>query len=124
MKCQKCRFDNPMDAKFCIECGSLMEFHCPKCEAITPAAGKFCMRCGHNLPMTSDIASIDFSQPKSYTPKFIADKILTNRGSIEGERKLVTVFFADVVGLHLDIHEIRSRRSSPDYGWNVQNHVG
>ena len=40
--------------------------------------------------------SIDYSKPKSYTPKFLADKILTTRSSIEGERKLVTVLFADV----------------------------
>jgi class 3 adenylate cyclase len=39
---------------------------------------------------------IDFNQPQSYTPKFLADKILTTRSSIEGERKLVTVLFADV----------------------------
>jgi class 3 adenylate cyclase len=29
-------------------------------------------------------------------PKFLADKILTTRSSIEGERKIVTVLFADV----------------------------
>jgi class 3 adenylate cyclase/tetratricopeptide (TPR) repeat protein len=39
---------------------------------------------------------IDYTQPQSYTPKFLADKILTTRSSIEGERKLVTVLFADV----------------------------
>ncbi len=39
---------------------------------------------------------VDYSQPQSYTPKFLADKILTTRSSIEGERKLVTVLFADV----------------------------
>jgi len=39
---------------------------------------------------------VDYSQPQTYTPKFLADKILTTRGSIEGERKLVTVLFADV----------------------------
>ena len=38
----------------------------------------------------------DYSKPHSYTPKFLADKILTSRSSIEGERKLVTVLFADV----------------------------
>ena len=38
----------------------------------------------------------DYSKPQSYTPKFLADKILTSRSSIEGERKLVTVLFADV----------------------------
>jgi class 3 adenylate cyclase len=40
--------------------------------------------------------AIDYSKPESYTPKSLADKILTTRGSVEGERKLVTVFFADV----------------------------
>jgi class 3 adenylate cyclase/predicted ATPase len=39
---------------------------------------------------------IDYSEPQSYTPKYLADKILTIRSSIEGERKLVTVLFADV----------------------------
>ena len=34
--------------------------------------------------------------PSSYTPKFLAEKILTTRSSVEGERKLVTVLFADV----------------------------
>ena len=34
--------------------------------------------------------------PHSYTPKFLAEKILTTRSSVEGERKLVTVLFADV----------------------------
>jgi class 3 adenylate cyclase/tetratricopeptide (TPR) repeat protein len=54
------------------------------------------MQCGLTLYLPSEIDSIDYSKPKSYTPKFIVDKILTSRGSIEGERKLVTVFFADV----------------------------
>ena len=39
---------------------------------------------------------LDYSHPQSYTPKFLAEKILTTRISIEGERKLVTVLFADV----------------------------
>ena len=46
-------------------------------------------------PVEESVA-IDYSKPKSYTPKSLADKILTTRSSIEGERKLVTVFFADV----------------------------
>jgi class 3 adenylate cyclase/tetratricopeptide (TPR) repeat protein len=41
-------------------------------------------------------AAIDYSKPESYTPKSLADKILTTRSSIEGERKLVTVFVAGV----------------------------
>lgn len=45
---------------------------------------------------SKEAPSIDYSQPQSYTPKHLADKILTTRSSIEGERKLVTVLFADV----------------------------
>ena len=93
MKCPNCQHENPDEAKFCIKCGKPMEFHCPKCGAKTPVSGDFCMECGHPL---KEIPPIDYSEPQSYTPKFLADKILTTRSSIEGERKLVTVFFADV----------------------------
>ncbi|MCP4668030.1 MAG: AAA family ATPase, partial [Deltaproteobacteria bacterium] len=43
-----------------------------------------------------EASAIDYNEPQSYTPKHLADKILTSRSSIEGERKLVTVLFADV----------------------------
>jgi len=36
--------------------------------------------------------------PRAYTPKHLADKILTSRAVLEGERKQVTVLFADVKG--------------------------
>jgi class 3 adenylate cyclase len=49
-----------------------------------------------DLRKPKEAASIDYAEPQSYTPKFLADKILTSRSSIEGERKLVTVLFADV----------------------------
>jgi ribosomal protein L40E len=96
MKCPKCNAENPEEAKFCIKCGKPMEFHCPKCGAITPVIGDFCMSCGHQLKQPKEAPPIDYNQPQSYTPKFLADKILTTRSSIEGERKLVTVLFADV----------------------------
>jgi len=96
MKCPKCQTDNPEEADFCIECGNPIEFHCPKCRAKTPHQGKFCMKCGHNLAEPKEALPIDYSEPQSYTPKFLADKILNSRSAIEGERKLVTVLFADV----------------------------
>jgi class 3 adenylate cyclase len=73
-----------------------MELHCPNCGAITLATGKFCQECAYDLSKAKETLHIDYSEPQSYTPKFLADKILTNRSSIEGERKLVTVLFADV----------------------------
>ena len=96
MRCPKCLFENPEEAKFCIECAAPMEFHCPNCGAITPATGKFCMDCAHELKASVAASPVDYAKPQSYTPKFLADKILTIRSSIEGERKLVTVLFADV----------------------------
>ena len=36
--------------------------------------------------------------PRSYTPQHLAEKILTSRSALEGERKQVTVLFADVKG--------------------------
>ena len=98
MKCSRCQSDNPHEAKFCTECGAPMEFHCPKCGAITPATGKFCKECGCELQESKLSAAIDYSQPLSYTPKHLAEKILAARTTIEGERKQVTVLFADVKG--------------------------
>jgi class 3 adenylate cyclase/tetratricopeptide (TPR) repeat protein len=96
MKCSSCQCDNPEEARFCSECGKPMEFHCPSCGALTPAKGKFCIKCGQNLQGSKKSEPVDYSEPQSYTPKYLADKIFTARSSVEGERKLVTVFFADV----------------------------
>jgi class 3 adenylate cyclase/predicted ATPase len=71
---------------------------CPKCAAEILPDDKYCGECGYDLRGSEEPAPIDYSEPQSYTPKFLADKILTTRSSIEGERKLVTVLFADVAG--------------------------
>ncbi|UCF95634.1 MAG: zinc ribbon domain-containing protein, partial [Desulfobacterales bacterium] len=96
MKCPKCRFENPKGMKFCVECGSKLETICPKCGFGNSPSFKFCGECGYDLREPEKAPAVDYSQPQSYTPKFLADKILTSRSSIEGERKLVTVLFADV----------------------------
>jgi len=96
MKCPNCQFENPQESNFCIECGSRLELQCPQCGNVLPYAGKFCNKCGHDLKKSAEASLIDYSEPQSYTPKFLADKILTTRSTIEGERKLVTVLFADV----------------------------
>jgi class 3 adenylate cyclase/tetratricopeptide (TPR) repeat protein len=96
MKCPKCQFENREGVKFCEECGANFELRCPNCTASIQLGRKFCGECGFKLTEPSETPSIDYSEPQSYTPKFLADKILTSRSSIEGERKLVTVLFADV----------------------------
>ena len=104
MKCTKCQFENLDKAKFCIECGSPVEFHCPRCGAITPINGKFCMECGNNLsqPEATPTPDISFEEKiekiQKYLPEGIAEKILAQRDRIEGERKQVTVMFCDMQG--------------------------
>ena len=96
MKCPKCQFENREGAKFCKECGIKLELLCPFCDHPYQQGSKFCDECGHDLRELTETPPLDYSQPQSYTPKHLKDKILTTRSSIEGERKLVTVFFADV----------------------------
>ena len=96
MKCPKCQFDNREGVNFCEQCGAKMELICPNCKAKIPLEREFCGQCGLDLRKPTEAPPIDFNQPQSYTPKFLAEKILNNRSSIEGERKLVTVLFADV----------------------------
>jgi class 3 adenylate cyclase/tetratricopeptide (TPR) repeat protein len=95
MKCPKCESDNREGIRFCEECGAKLELECPACKAKIPLGKKFCGECGHDLTKPVEAPVINYSEPQSYTPKFLADKILTTRSSIEGERKLVTVLFAD-----------------------------
>jgi len=93
VKCPKCRSENRADARFCDQCGAKIEMACPACGKTNPPGNRFCDGCGQ--PLITPTPPLDYSQPHSYTPKFLADKILTTRSSIEGERKLVTVLFAD-----------------------------
>ena len=96
MDCPGCGFDNKPNKKFCTKCGAKLLVKCLKCGSEAEQADDFCGECGHDLREPAEATPIDYSQPQSYTPKYLAEKILTTRSSIEGERKLVTVLFADV----------------------------
>ena len=96
MKCLNCQFENREGARFCGECGHEFEVTCPECGINNRAENKFCDACGYDLRKAEKVTSVYYAEPQSYTPKFLADNILTTPSSIEGERKLVTVLFADV----------------------------
>src|SRR5918996_5959708 len=96
MKCPRCQHDNPSGMKFCGECGSRLESVCAACGAANAAENKFCGQCGASL--VEALTSTKFGSPKTYTPKHLAEKILTSKSALEGERKQVTVLFADMKG--------------------------
>jgi class 3 adenylate cyclase/tetratricopeptide (TPR) repeat protein len=99
VQCGQCRQDNPPGAKFCSGCGARLAAVCPTCSHPNVPGSRFCNECGHAMPATSAGAGGPVpASPQAYTPRYLAEKILTSRHALEGERKQVTVLFADVKG--------------------------
>src|SRR5262245_46863029 len=114
MICLACHSANKDDAWFCEQCGQPLHITCPGCGSPTTSDARFCRHCGQPLlpsPSATPIAaatalspprppSLDerLDQLQRYLPAHLADKILANRGRLAGERKLVTVLFADIAG--------------------------
>jgi class 3 adenylate cyclase/tetratricopeptide (TPR) repeat protein len=96
MKCSRCQHENPPALKFCGECGARLAAVCASCGAANAPEQKFCGECGSKL--SADTAKAKLAAPDSYTPKHLAEKILTSKAALEGERKQVTVLFADLKG--------------------------
>src|SRR5262249_51121919 len=62
---------------------------------------KFCSACAHPTGSTStstDPATPRLTSPETYTPKYLAERILGSKAALEGERKQVTILFADLKG--------------------------
>jgi len=96
MKCPRCQQENPPQAKFCLECAAPLALRCANCGTQLPAGAKFCFECA--TPVSAPGSAPRFASPESYTPKHLAAKILTSKSALEGERKQVTVLFADLKG--------------------------
>jgi len=92
MRCPACQAENPGGARFCEECGVRLSPTCPHCRAEVSPGKSFCWSCGGQLaaPVTDRVPS-----PVAYTPKHLAERILTSKAALEGERKKITVLFAD-----------------------------
>jgi class 3 adenylate cyclase/tetratricopeptide (TPR) repeat protein len=92
MDCPGCGRPNPSNARFCGNCAAplLVEWRCSDCGAENPGGQRFCNACGE--------AAAEPADPRSHVPEHLAEKILAGRSTLEGERKHVTVLFADVMG--------------------------
>jgi len=96
MLCRSCSHDNRETASFCDQCGAALVDVCPSCGAQLRRAALFCGSCGHRVVEPSKrVPALD---PLTYTPPHLAEKILRDRAALEGERRTVTVLFADAVG--------------------------
>src|SRR5215475_7107216 len=117
LQCPKCGTTNRRQAKFCEECGTSLTLSCPSCGAVVKADKRFCGDCGiplnsHQAPRQPQNAAISsqwpvinpqslppgLQSPVNYTPAHLAQRILASKAIIEGERKLITILFADIKG--------------------------
>jgi class 3 adenylate cyclase/tetratricopeptide (TPR) repeat protein len=98
MKCPRCQQENRPGAKFCEECAAPLARACVNCGAQLSATAKFCSECAHPAGPAAAPAPQRFGAPEAYTPKHLAERIINSKAALEGERKQVTVLFADLKG--------------------------
>src|SRR5512139_2019495 len=98
MKCPRCQHENRPGAKFCEECAAPLVRGCTNCGAQLSPTAKFCSECAHPAGQAIPLVSQRFGAPEAYTPKHLAERILNSKAALEGERKQVTVLFADLKG--------------------------
>ena len=107
MECPQCQRSNESDARFCEDCGSKLSASCRSCGRELKSAARFCPGCGESVvARAAEAVQAAADRPaarqaptsRSGIAKHLADRILVTRSALEGERKQVTVLFADVKG--------------------------
>jgi hypothetical protein len=113
MKCSKCQTENPDARKFCRECGEKLLILCPKCQFENLPGDKFCGECGHQLslsvkPISKELSfDVKLQKIQKYLPSGLTERILSQRGKIEGERRQFTIMFADMQGFIPLVEKLR-----------------
>jgi ribosomal protein L40E len=98
MRCSKCGAGNPLVNNFCVQCGNALTPRCGKCGAENDPASNFCGKCG--TPLAKEATLISVTPPPAESPsgvRLVADQSDPSP-TTEGERKTVTVLFADIKG--------------------------
>ncbi len=100
MQCASCGYENAADARFCGDCGEPLSVavECPSCSASNPSGQKFCNACGSDLGPVTEHADAATAERSAVPPDHLATKIRAGAAAMAGERKQVTVLFADVIG--------------------------
>ena len=83
--CPNCQHNNPLNAKFCNNCGDKLQNICSSCSTLNEPNSKFCMECGQSLK----------KQETKRNAKVIAEAPKYPRAA---ERRQLTILFCDLVG--------------------------
>jgi class 3 adenylate cyclase/tetratricopeptide (TPR) repeat protein len=95
VKCPRCGGENRVGVRFCEECGTRLTLACAKCGADVPPEKRYCGACGASIAAP---ATTRYRSPQEYLPRHLVEKIHLSRDLLQGERKRVTVLFADLKG--------------------------
>ncbi|MBW2196318.1 MAG: AAA family ATPase [Deltaproteobacteria bacterium] len=114
MKCSSCQFNNPEGMNFCGKCGSFLTVACPSCGHLNPVGSEFCELCNEKIACTDVVPAYAKRSALEYTPRFLLERAFKYKSAMIGERKLVSVLFADVADFTTiaekldpeDVHEI------------------
>jgi hypothetical protein len=119
MQCPRCQHENSPRAKFCEQCATPLVQTCSNCGTQLSPTARFCPECA--CPVDVVAAPPRFASPEAFTPKHLVEKILTSKGALEGERKQVTVLFADLKGS--DRPTINGQRLLSEEFISVEQHI-
>jgi class 3 adenylate cyclase len=105
MKCSDCQTENPAGAHFCLSCGAPLARQCSNCRAELPTGARFCMHCGQATRASSASDEARLARLAATAPDPLARKVRA-ADQLAGERRIVTVLFADVVGSTALAHQV------------------
>ena len=96
--CLRCGKNNPAAARFCLNCGASFSTNCPKCATELPGDARFCLSCGQEVGEPDPDSGA--ARLQQYIPKELLAKLQAAQagGGMQGERRIVTMLFCDVVG--------------------------
>lgn len=97
MRCPNCDHDGPDRSQFCESCGVLLSVTCRGCGGDNRPNARFCTHCGAYLA-AEPLSPALVMAPGGVIPGHLKERILTSRQALLGERKQVTVLFADTKG--------------------------
>ena len=86
MLCPRCHTENREGRRFCAKCAAPLAVGCTSCGFTNDPGDEFCGGCAQSLRTGSPMPP-KLQSPESYTPKHLAERILTSKAALEGKKK-------------------------------------